>query len=490
MLGRLEALVRRFIGQHALSFNGLWHIQSQLYDLQADLGQKMDELRAEKRLVRQELRACVENRAPNWKAHAQDCQMRMRLIDERLASLDHVHILARRFGDAFAWVALQGNYRIIQPLTENAPVRRVPTGHAQVGVQIMARALANNGAGFPILHDITDMLRVGDITFVSPHHAPVTVEVKTHYAGRGDDAGSEHYEIQVWGAEENVRQILKSFSSGADESHPNQVDGKPPWRTYRGLGEQLTRIARAQTLQKAVDGDVRDEGRHRDLFMSIEVQDGLAHWDVVQRLARMAEDHGYASETVDDAFIYAAVWTDPPVMYPQSTQLYGPWQEQWQNDLRASEIWYPATDDRANDAWFGTTHFYLTPHAFHHVMPFLLYPLGEDLAIDLLWGRLWFIVMVNLGKIAEDLRERGFEVRWPSKDVDLAGDFLSVYKVVETPDRGPWVFDLRSLRGMGEKMLFEFLPRAIFCDAVEQMFEQGIEEFRKNPPAQPNNEAA
>lgn len=42
--------------------------------------------------------------------------------------------------------------------------------------------LSERGWGFPILHDITQILRIGDIAFVQPHGEPRTVEIKTRLA--------------------------------------------------------------------------------------------------------------------------------------------------------------------------------------------------------------------------------------------------------------------------------------------------------------------
>jgi hypothetical protein len=43
----------------------------------------------------------------------------------------------------------------------------------------IAETLGSRGWGFPLLHDITDCLRVGDISFIKTGHAIRTVEVKT-----------------------------------------------------------------------------------------------------------------------------------------------------------------------------------------------------------------------------------------------------------------------------------------------------------------------
>lgn len=49
----------------------------------------------------------------------------------------------------------------------------------------MAEEMLRRGVGIPLLHDITDCLRVGNITFINPHKTPMTIEVtvKTSLVG-------------------------------------------------------------------------------------------------------------------------------------------------------------------------------------------------------------------------------------------------------------------------------------------------------------------
>jgi hypothetical protein len=102
---------------------------------------------------------------------------------------------ARRFGDALAWVLLHGDRSIILPLAENQRVPVPPDDERWQGVLALAFSMAKAGYGFPLLHDMTDILRIGDIPFVRPGKPPrpsqfVTVAVRVEDPLRGaDDRG-------------------------------------------------------------------------------------------------------------------------------------------------------------------------------------------------------------------------------------------------------------------------------------------------------------
>jgi hypothetical protein len=67
-------------------------------------------------------------------------------------------------------------------------------GHGAEGTLAIATGLSQRGWGFPLIHDITDVLRIGDITFIRPRQTPefVTVEVKTRLLNEfpPDETGS------------------------------------------------------------------------------------------------------------------------------------------------------------------------------------------------------------------------------------------------------------------------------------------------------------
>jgi hypothetical protein len=68
---------------------------------------------------------------------------------------------------------------------------------------LMARYLAGQDWGFPLIHDITDCLRIGDVTYVripeNSERSYTTVEVKTHaeFKGRLEGQNLAEYEYRI-----------------------------------------------------------------------------------------------------------------------------------------------------------------------------------------------------------------------------------------------------------------------------------------------------
>jgi hypothetical protein len=59
------------------------------------------------------------------------------------------------------------------------------------GVIGLAAGLAGEDWGFPLLHDITDCLRIGDVTFIKPDGDNRTLELKTQVTSTEEADGTE-----------------------------------------------------------------------------------------------------------------------------------------------------------------------------------------------------------------------------------------------------------------------------------------------------------
>jgi hypothetical protein len=140
-LRRLERLARILIGGRFKNSQGIWKLQLSLLELQRDLQDAIGDTKK---------RAKTD---PNAQAD--------------LESLREVRWHARRLGDALAWLLLGLNRQLIYPLAQNEHVPIGPEDHGSRGVLGIAEFLSQEGWGFPLLHDITDCLRIGDVTFVN-----------------------------------------------------------------------------------------------------------------------------------------------------------------------------------------------------------------------------------------------------------------------------------------------------------------------------------
>ena len=131
------------------------------------------------------------------------------------------------------------------------------------------------------------------------------------------------------------------------------------------------------------------------------------HWDIANEAAKGAKANGYASQVVDGAFLYVAIYSDSPLSYPWSQDIDIPSLEKIPTDLVNSSIFF--TDPTKNALWFGSTWSHITNEAPSHVYPLFLHPFPIDLLLDMVRGRLFLVIFVNLGKVTEAIQRAGYE---------------------------------------------------------------------------------
>ncbi len=272
---RLERLTHRLLGRRFRTAQDLWQIELDLLQIERDL------------------QAAITT--------AKDGARRDGAYRPSLEALREVRWHARRLGDAYAWLLLRGEPQQLYPLAEN---ERVPIDRASrywTGLTQTAIAMANRGFGFPILNDVTDQLRVGDLTFVRFDAPPRTVEVKSKVvAERPTERGSE--------LEYRVRAIWPS--DGADAGRTDTITTGPtpePLARHPRDERQLARLSRAHAATTAAPGLVM-HGDDRMLTIVSAAHGNLsADWRCVRRLVREARRVGYASAPAHGAFLHVAV---------------------------------------------------------------------------------------------------------------------------------------------------------------------------------------
>jgi hypothetical protein len=470
MMARLEALVRTFVVGRFECAEDLWRTQTDLLSIQVDLAGEIRELRRLREAACQEELAIVGGRKSGWQVAVRRSQAQQREFKRQLSLLTHVLDKARSFGDAFAWTLLGGNERIIAPLRENARTGWVPDEHARLGVLVIAQEMTRNGAGFPIFHDVTNILRVGDITFVGKGQDPVTVEVKTHYKGEFESNDSRSYSVQVWGKEDQVRPFVTP-AAPPPASH-EATEGQASLEraiAHPRLRRQLERMQIAQQLQVAKEGEILNTGDTPTLFVGWARDEHLHHWDLVRELAAQAKRAGSASATADEAIFYAAVYTDSPLHLSSNEDLDEGWLADVSAELGKSRIWYSPPHTHKNALWFSVSRSYDEDFTALHHLPFLCYPLDEEQLVDMLWGRLWFFVGVNIGKVVERLQSRGFRADYPESLSGAQRGFLRITRNVTLPNGDHGRIELQNTQLYATRMLYESLSLEGFAQLLESV---------------------
>ncbi|MGI8483346.1 MAG: hypothetical protein ACR2OU_03680 [Thermomicrobiales bacterium] len=104
--------------------------------------------------------------------------------------------------------------------------------------------------------------------------------------------------------------------------------------------------------------------------------------------------------------------------------------------------------------------------ALHHV-PFLAYSLDEESLVDMLWGRLFFFVAVNLGKVIEQLRNQGFDIIFDGTSPDDPLSILRVSTPAALRDGSQGRIELQNITLLATKMHYDFVSLDGFINLVQ-----------------------
>lgn len=475
-LGRLEGLVRRLLEHDFGSAQDIWDIEVDLIQFQIELQEAITEEKTTRRRISDEIHAVRTASAPEWKDQVRALQQELRRADNRMRIHNYSYRLSRRFGDTLAWVLLGGKEQRILPLTEAQRTPSVPSGPSLQGMLGIAEAFSSAGAGFPLLHDMTNCLRVGDITFILPDKAPVTIEVKTQLLGQRENVLDMR--VAVYGPVEpewwdKVNANLRESSSAPSSAETGEdTKGHSEHRLNSRLRRQIGRMGRAKALQESQPGVAFETPQGEGLIIHAPSMDTPHNRGVLRDLVLRAKEIGFASIVVDDAFVYVATYNDPPIAYPWSDKADVPHGDRLVAAIASSGIWF--SEPSKNALWLASTWSYLTDDVPAHIMPFFLYDITPDLVIEMLCGRLTVHVFVNLGKLVAAVERTGLSARLPKGDAEVASRFVPVWTEVGLPDGSRVQVELHGLAHTAAKIAYEFLSVAGFVDIVTAMVREGV----------------
>lgn len=422
-LCRLSRLVRLFLQKKFSSSEDLWRLQKDLLNLQRDIQESIT-------LAKRDAGESQEARAV-------------------LESLRNLRTHARRFGDAFAWVVLGMDRQVIYPLSQNALVAVPPDDHGTRGAIGTAGALSNEGWGFPLLHDITDCLRIGDMTFIKDRN-PVTIEVKSrHVDERLDDDGEliDIYEATIIAVSE-VPPFLKA---------PVESGTSSPLRATPRLKRQVRRMEMAVAHQTAEPGMNTIDDKPV-LTMKMDRPSSGHAAEALRRVARRARRSGFATEAVDNTFLYAAVYS-PDLVNDIKDLIRGV-----PKCLIDSGILYTERIDRNSIVMYSTpTEGSRWPQLY---LPYFLFSLPVATIIDILCGRMVIFNLVNSGRIVEAIEEAGFRVTLPKIRNDLKDGSLVVSARFDGEGGVAYSGEMHNLSQFINEMVMEFRSLQSLIDTL------------------------
>jgi hypothetical protein len=409
-------------------------------------------------------------------------------LTPRLEGMRAARWHSRRLGDAIAWLVLLLDRRTIFSLSENARVPISPLDDdGSRGVSVTARNLLSQGWGIPILHDITDCLRIADLTLLRFGKDKrdwyfQSFEVKTSRISTvAHDDGTETVDYQVSLITTDPMPVVDETNLKGGESIP--YTAPPPFRTLRAdrrLEKQVDRMHAAKSLRSMED---RVMGAHNgEPLMHIATQEvDPHHWTELRRAIRAAHQDGYAFFSIDGYVGYSLLYSPSGVTaedIKSATRL--------PEDLRMSLLRHEIGSRNSIT---------LTPLPIEEnsnsaaVMPFFLYDIPHRAIADLLHGRLIIYAALNAGAIEQAFTDRGFEVTPKTSDSDPRSfavqkevDWASGYKsLVDIP--APWteiseaIHEFKGLNGIVAKAtaivkVAEEISFEEFTAAADAIYEQ------------------
>lgn len=471
LISILEEIARRLLNGKISSRQEIWQIETDLINFQTDIQRYITEEKSHLSKLSSSIRDIANNRESNWKERVRESQRELSQGNERITIYRHANIVSHYLADTLAWTLLDNDERKILALMTNVASSTLPTGLSLKGMLAVAEALSSAGLGFPLVHDITNCLRVGDITFVSPKSDPVTVEIKTHVLEQKGSSATLRVAAYApaggkW--EELVTNLGQHFEVTDPEfgSRP-LVQSKS--KVNKRFGRQLERLSNAKLIREArMDSRMLSMYGQETLLVQAQQDITSMHWDLVRSLVIQAKTgEGYASKVVDDAMVYVVTYSDSPQAYPWSEE--GMADDFWavlQGDLQAK---FPRFQDtNKNHVWFGTTWNYFTGDVPPYIRPFFLYPLPAEQIIDLMWGCLAIMVFVNLGKVVEVLRNSGINARLPNDEKEFSQLFIPILQKVSLPDGNHVEIQLGS-GILGTRLAYEYLSLQGFVELVSEI---------------------
>ncbi len=478
LLNELEKLARLFLEVNFASIQELWQIEVDLINYQSAVQKAIDNKQALQREVKGKKAGIVSTKPAGWIAQLQQLDAEAKQAGDRIKTYQHAYQLSRQLGDAFAW-ALLGDWLV--PLTKkpSEPTHDghgLPREHGLKGMLAIAESLCAVGAGFPILHDMTNCLCTGDITFYSPDGHHITMEVKTHLK---DQSGGilkldveTHFPALINSNEADRWRAIHDHMPKLPSSVPTgemgeQVSAPSRRQLDRRLERQFERMRQAKIWQSMPPHQIFElDDRQKGISIHHQQDEKTHNWEIVHDLVLKAKADGIASCAVDNAFVYTAIYQDCPLTYPWLQGLT-------RNPIQSSDsviadtlsILYPISEKEKNRLWVPVG---IPPS---DALPFFLHPLPIDVIMDIMWGRLAIAVVANLGKIVAALESIGIDAKVPESKKEFEKFFLFISATRSLANNQLVKMELHQMHTIGLKLIFEFLSLQGFVKLVSEMLQ-------------------
>ncbi len=351
-----------------------------------------------------------------------------------LAWLRRFRWYARCLGDAFAWQVFLFDRKAIAALMSGTRQPVAEQTHSTAAVFVMAGHLLSRQFGVPIVHDITNWLRIGDITFLRFDDSGKrlswrfqTVELKSSVgetAVEDDGSGIIHLAVSMYSNES----IDESTDYDASTRHqadtavvlPQALPEKMANRPDRRLDKQFRRLDGVKARRDMKDNAITTIDGIPNLVFRLSDRE-THHWADLRRAIRCARRDGYAAFSIDNFIAYALFYRKEGVNEEHMSKF----KERFVDNVQDS-----ITTERQPENRFIMLR--EIPMQEKHdidgfpIMRFFDYEIPKIAVKDLLHHRLVVTAMANFARVDYALADRGFKVAGISSEKVDAGSSYSV----------------------------------------------------------------
>lgn len=323
---------------------------------------------------------------------------------------------SRCLGDALAWQVFLYERKEIGALMSGMRPPVQQETHSAKAVLVMAGYLLGRQFGVPIVHDITNWLRIGDITFLRFDEEPgswrfQTVELKSSLnESRTTDDGMVEANVTVNVYSNESLEISTNFDkevrAALDPPTPSETDSqRAPHKRDRRLEKQFRRLDQMVKRRDMKDNAITTIDGIPNLVFRLPHAD-THHWSDFRRAIRSARRDGYSFFAIDNFIGYGVFYSKEGVSEEHITKFRDPFCEHVKNELIDPD------GGGANGFLLVRQIPMLEKYDIDGfpIMRFFSYEIPQIAVSDLLRNRLLVTVTVNFGRLDAALIERGFVV--------------------------------------------------------------------------------
>lgn len=419
LLGEIEEAVSQIVvllDRHGYSDQSLYVAQECLIDELIQLEAAAREHKAKARLLRgRAAEAAIKAKDDQGgipdavKQETKDLYQEADAYDEARHVLQYGRWLLRYIGDGIAWHAFSHNRRFIRALASKQPVPAIADPAGIDRIRRLFRAFRRLGREWlPVLHDLTNCLRTADLSVFRDGMLYRIMELKIHQGETPADSDvSTLYprDDRAQRQEERLSRILRFMETkDLGDLHPELAGGK------------------------AIDSGVPE--RH--------------NFDTVSRAMAKARDHGYGFDSPELGVMYLA-WdlaaTTVDVALAEA-QVHHP-------DILAPVITFRSISARYK--------------GHHQGLPITAMAISAEDILDILFGRLGVIAIVNFALLEKFCADHGVPVKVHTRN----GEAYSVR--VEADD-----FAGEVQEGLWDRVMLEALSLDSFAGLLRSIFDEHL----------------